>query len=86
MVASIIRTIFAQPDAPHVYAQFDEVVRMLTRPHPKIAETLEDARNDLLAFAEFPSPHWRQIWSTDEIVKPSWASGSAEGWVESMTA
>ena len=67
MVASIIRTIFAQPDAPHVYAQFDEVVRMLTRSHPKIAEMLEDARNDLLAFAEFPSPHWRQIWSTNPL-------------------
>ncbi|MFC4463009.1 IS256 family transposase, partial [Pseudonocardia nematodicida] len=67
MVASIIRTIFAQPDPEHVYAQFDEVVRMLTRSHPKIAEMLETARNDLLAFAEFPYPHWRQIWSTNPL-------------------
>src|SRR3546814_20506512 len=36
MVASIIRTIFAQPDPEHVYAQFDEVVRMLTNSHPKL--------------------------------------------------
>jgi len=28
---------------------------------------LEDARNDLLAFAEFPSPRWRQIWSTNPL-------------------
>jgi len=67
MVASIIRTIFAQPDPEHVYAQFDEVVRMLTRSHPKIAEMLENARTDLLAFAEFPYPHWRQIWSTNPL-------------------
>lgn len=67
MVASIIRTIFAQPDPEHVYAQFDVVVRMLTRSHPKIAEMLESARTDLLAFAEFPSPHWRQIWSTNPL-------------------
>jgi transposase-like protein len=67
MVASIIRTIFAQPDPDHVYAQFDEVVRMLTRSHPKIAEMLETARTDLLAFAEFPYPHWRQIWSTNPL-------------------
>jgi transposase-like protein len=67
MVASIIRTIFAQPDPEHVYAQFDEVVRMLTRSHPKIAEMLETARTDLLAFAEFPYPHWRQIWSTNPL-------------------
>lgn len=67
MVASIIRTIFAQPDPEHVYAQFDEVVRMLTRSHPKIAEMLETTRTDLLAFAEFPYPHWRQIWSTNPL-------------------
>jgi putative transposase len=35
MVASIIRTIFAQPDAEHVHTQFDEVVRMLARSHPR---------------------------------------------------
>ena len=37
MVASIIRTIFAQPDKEHVLTQFDEVTRMLTRSHPKVA-------------------------------------------------
>ncbi|MDO9063075.1 MAG: IS256 family transposase [Microbacterium sp.] len=67
MVASIIRTIFAQPDKKHVHAQFDEVVRMLTRSHPKVAEMLEHARDDLLAFAPFPYAHWRQIWSTNPL-------------------
>jgi transposase-like protein len=67
MVASIIRTIFAQPDKDPVYAQFDEVVRMLTRSHPKVAQMLEDARDDLLAFAVFPCAHWRQIWSTNPL-------------------
>lgn len=32
MVASIIRTVFAQPDAGHVHTQFDEVARMLGSP------------------------------------------------------
>ncbi|WP_173921883.1 IS256 family transposase [Agromyces sp. Marseille-P2726] len=67
MVASIIRTIFAQPDAGHVHAQFDEVVRMLTRSHPKVAGMLEDDRDDLLAFTSFPVAHWRQIWSTNPL-------------------
>lgn len=67
MVASIIRTIFAQPDAEHVNCQFDEVVRMLTRSHPKVADMLEDARDDLLAFTGFPPAHWRQIWSTNPL-------------------
>src|SRR3546814_10442324 len=40
---------------------------MFTRSHPKIAEMLETARTDLLAFAEFPYPHWHQIWSTNPL-------------------
>lgn len=64
MVASVIRTIFAQPDERHVRAQFDEVVTMLPRSHPVVADMLETAREDLLAFAVFPRAHWRQIWST----------------------
>lgn len=67
MVASVIRTIFAQPDAKHVHAQFDEVARMLERSHPKVAVMLDDARHDLLAFAGFPLKHWRQIWSTNPL-------------------
>jgi len=35
MVAAVIRTIFAQPDATHVNAQFVEVTRMLERTHPE---------------------------------------------------
>jgi len=67
MVASVIRTIFAQPDATHVQAQFDEVTRMLERTHPKVAKMLHDARADVLAFCGFPPKHWRQIWSTNPI-------------------
>lgn len=66
-VASVIRTIFAQPDAKHVQAQFDEVIRVLTPTHPKVAQMLQDARPDVLAFCGFPPKHWRQIWSTNPI-------------------
>uniref|UniRef100_UPI003704BE96 transposase n=1 Tax=Vibrio cidicii TaxID=1763883 RepID=UPI003704BE96 len=67
MVASIIRTIFAQPDTEHVITQFGEVTRMLARSHPKIADMLENARDDLLTFTGFPATHWRQIWSTNPL-------------------
>ena len=67
MVASIIRTIFAQPDREHIDKQFTEVVAMLGRSHPKVAVMLDDARHDLLAFAGFPQRHWRQIWSTNPL-------------------
>ena len=55
------------PDTEHVFTQFHEVVRMLTRSHPKVASMLEDAKNDILAFCEFPVAHWRQIWSTNPL-------------------
>jgi transposase-like protein len=67
MVASIIRTVFAQPDAEHVMAQLGEVTRMLERSHPKVAAMLEDAREDITAFRHFPAAHWRQIWSTNPL-------------------
>jgi putative transposase len=67
MVASIIRTIFAQPDRKHIQKQFVEVTTMLSRSHPKVAVMLTDAEPDLLAFATFPRRHWRQIWSTNPL-------------------
>lgn len=67
MVASIIRTVFTQPDAGHVNTQFEEVTRMLQKSHPKLAAMLDDARADVLAFAGFPAKHWRQIWSTNPM-------------------
>jgi putative transposase len=67
MVASIIRTIFAQPDREHIHGQFQEVTTMLKRSHPKVAVMLDEAQHDLLAFSSFPQRHWRQIWSTNPL-------------------
>lgn len=67
MVLAAIRTIFAQPDALHVREQFDTIAVMLARQLPKVGEMLEDAREDLLAFAAFPSEHWKKIWSTNPL-------------------
>jgi putative transposase len=67
MVAAAIRTIFAQPDQAHVEAQFDEITSMLERQFPVVADMLQDARADLLAFASFPAAHWKKIWSTNPI-------------------
>ena len=67
MVAAAMRTIYAQPDADHVRAQFDEIVTMLTRQFPDAAKVLGDARDDVLAFCGFPEAHWRKIWSTNPL-------------------
>jgi putative transposase len=65
MVATLVRTIFAQPDAQQVHAQFNRVVDQLTAKFPAAAEFLVDAETDLVAFSSFPPEHWRQIWSNN---------------------
>ena len=67
MVAATIRTIFAQPDAAAVRAQLHTVAGLLGEKFPAVADALVDAEPDLLAFASFPRPHWRRIWSTNPL-------------------
>jgi transposase-like protein len=67
MVASIIRTVFSQPDAEHIQEQFAEVTTMLAPSHPKVAAMLPDAEADLLSFSAFPHWRWHQIWSTNSL-------------------
>src|SRR4051812_47595344 len=53
------------PGAAAVHAQFDRVVDTLAEKLPKVAEHLEEARPDILAFTAFPQEIWRQIWSNN---------------------
>jgi putative transposase len=64
-VATMVRTIFDQPDAASVRAQFGRVVEAVDARYPDAATHLDDARDDLLAFAGFPHEVWRQIWSNN---------------------
>jgi hypothetical protein len=53
-VATLLRTVFEQPDAKAVRQQMATVIAALDERFPKAAEHLERAREDLLAFAAFP--------------------------------
>jgi putative transposase len=64
-VATLVRTIFDQPDAAEVAAQFDRVVTALESKLPAAAEHLAEAREDLLAFTAMPREVWRQVWSSN---------------------
>jgi len=65
LVASFVRTIFAQPDAASTRRQHAAVVEQLRARYPKAAELLEESREELLAFTAFAPEHWRQIWSNN---------------------
>jgi putative transposase len=65
LVATLVRTVFAQPDAASTLAQHARIVEQLSDRFPAAAELLADAAADLLAFTAFPKEHWRQIWSNN---------------------
>ena len=64
-VATLVRTIFAQPDADQVWAQHARVIDQLQERFKDAATMLAEAGPDVLAFATFPKEHWRQIWSNN---------------------
>jgi putative transposase len=57
--------VFDQPDAESVAAQYGRIIDALSDKLPKVADHLEAARADLLAFTAFPKQIWRQIWSNN---------------------
>jgi len=64
-VKALLHSVYDQPDADAVHAQFDRVVDALTDKLPAVAAHLEAARADILAFTAFPKEIWRQIWSNN---------------------
>jgi putative transposase len=64
-VATLVRTIFAQPSAEEVQAQLRRVILQLEGRFPDVARMLDEAGPDVAAFAGFPVEHWRQIWSNN---------------------
>lgn len=65
MVATSIRTIFAQPDAASIQVQWARVTEGLRPQFPRLAALLDEAREEVLAFTAFPREHWPQLWSTN---------------------
>ena len=64
-VRTLLHSVFDQPDAESVVAQYDRVLDALTDKLPKVAEHLDSARTELLAFTAFLKQIWRQIWSNN---------------------
>ncbi|WP_084024727.1 IS256 family transposase [Mycobacterium avium subsp. hominissuis] len=64
-VRTLLHSVFDQPDAESVVAQYDRVLDALGDKLPNVAEHLDAARADLLAFTAFPKQIWRQIWSNN---------------------
>src|SRR4051794_40125132 len=64
-VKALLHSVYDQPDAEAVHAQFDRILDALEGKLPAVAEHLETARADILAFTAFPKEVWRQVWSNN---------------------
>lgn len=62
---TMLHSVYDQPDADSVHAQFDKLLDHVADLLPAVAAHLDDARADLLAFTTFPKEIWRQIWSNN---------------------
>jgi putative transposase len=65
LVATLVRSIFAQPTAKEAWAQYQRVIDELSHRFPAAAQMLEEAGEEILAFTAFPEAVWRQIWSNN---------------------
>jgi transposase-like protein len=64
-VKTLLHSVYDQPDADSVHAQFDRLVETVAEKLPTVADHLEAARADVLAFTAFPKEVWRQVWSNN---------------------
>jgi transposase-like protein len=67
MVSATVRTVFAQPDAASAKEQWRRVSTSLRPQFPRVADLLDEAEADVLAYSAFPPEHWRQIWSNNPL-------------------
>jgi putative transposase len=66
MVASLVRTIFAQERPEDAWAQLERVVEQLRAGRfGNAAELLEAAAPDVLAYTGFPRDVWKKAWSNN---------------------
>ena len=65
MVAATIRRVFVQPDPASAREQWRRVVQSFRRRFPGLAQLMDEAEADVLAYLAFPPEHWRQLWSTN---------------------
>jgi putative transposase len=67
IVSAWIGTAFAEADAPAAHAQWRRVADQLRPKVPKLAELMDTAEGDVLAYMDFPREHRAKIHSSNPI-------------------
>lgn len=64
-VKAMLHSVYDQPDAASVHAQFERLLDYVQEKLPAVFEHLDEARVQILAFTGFPKDVWQQIWSNN---------------------
>jgi transposase-like protein len=71
-VKAMLHSVYDQPDAASVNAQFDRLLDYVEEKLPDAFAHLDAARADILAFSGFPDGLWQQIWSNNPNEAIAW--------------
>jgi len=66
-VAAMLKTIFAQESKKEAFEQWNKVADALREKDVKLGELMDAAREDVLAYMDFPKEHWAKISSTNPL-------------------
>jgi transposase-like protein len=67
VVSAFIATAFAQETPEAASTQWRSVADQIRPKVPKLANLMDDAENDVLAYMTFPKQHWAKLHSTNPI-------------------
>jgi transposase-like protein len=67
LVSAALREVFNAEGRAEARERVSEVIARLSKVAPKVAELLEEAEDDLIAFYRFPEPHWSKLRSTNPL-------------------
>jgi putative transposase len=67
VVSAFMATAFAQETPQAARTQWRSVADQIRPKVPKLANLMDEAENDVLAYMTFPRPHWTKLHSTNPI-------------------
>lgn len=66
-LAALLREAFTAPNTEKAHAAWRAVADLARASHPKLAEAMDEAENDVLAYMDFPAAHRSKLHSTNGL-------------------
>jgi transposase-like protein len=66
-LAGVVQEAYVQPDPASAREQWQRVAQSFQSRFPRLAQLMDDAEADVLAYLAFLPEHWRQLWSTNPL-------------------